>query len=188
MFSSFWSRNFVPKTHKPRSLLMNWSGTAISEDELAFSFLCSCLPKFQDFIFFSVSRVGWCWFPFLCLSFSIRAAYRSTVGTLVAGGCSGLSVGFDNSLSYSRLSVSLPSSGNLPVCGDLLLMQRHMRNRTIALLARWETCTVLVLQVFVLSLQRFCGEGIALYWLSSIFLRCVFSRLDYPRHGCRDLS
>ena len=46
------------------------------------------------------------------------------------------------------------------------------------------------------SVCTFCGEGIELYWFSSIafqssfflvFLRCVFSRLDYSRYGCRDL-
>ena len=86
------------------------------------------------FLLFRVSQVGWCWFPFLRLWFSIRAAYRSTVETLVAAGCSGFSVGSDNSLSYSGLSISLPS-GNFLVGGDLLLMQRHMRNQ------RWTRCS-----------------------------------------------
>ena len=63
-----------------------------------------------------------------CMIFD-NSSISSTVETLVAAGCSGFSVCLDNSFSYSRLSISLPS-GNFVVGGDLLLMRKYMRSCT----------------------------------------------------------
>ena len=124
-------------------------------------FVSSKVWRFQFFLLFRVSPVSRWWLPLRRVRFSIAAVYRSTADTLVAAGCSGFSVRLENSLSNSRLSNPLPSAGKFLVSGDLFWMRRHMSNRTTRL-AKWDTSTVLVLQVSVLWPQLFCGGGIAI--------------------------
>ena len=78
-------------------------------------------------LFFRLFRLSRCRISFLRVWFSIKAVYRSKVETLVAAGCSGFSEDLDSSLTCSRFSISLFSSGYFLVGGDMLLLRRHMK-------------------------------------------------------------
>ena len=135
------------------------------------------------FLLFWVSRVSRCWFPFVCVWFLITTVYRSTVETLIAAKCSSFSVGLDTSMPHSRLSKTL-LTWTFPVGGDLLLLQRHIGHRKTGV-AKWEICTVLVLQVCTSTatfLWRWYNTLLAILNRSSMsFFQVRFSETWMPR-------